>query len=52
MTYTIVAFRYNKRTSVLYKNTEEIDELKALIGKALIVLEADVISIRRIHDET
>jgi len=48
-TYTIVAFRYNRKRSVLYRNSELIPDICDLVLTALAELDADVISIRRVR---
>lgn len=46
--FTIVAFRYDRKNSILYSNKRTEGEIAQLVVKALGVLEADVISIRRV----
>lgn len=47
-TYTIVAFRYNKKRSIMYRNNYSAQTIANLVEEALDKLKADVISIRRI----
>lgn len=49
--YTIVAFRYDQKRSVLYKNTTDAHKIGVLASHALVGLDADVISIRRVYEE-
>ena len=49
--YTIVAFRYNQKRSVLYKNTINIKVLQQHLKQAIEERGADVISIRRVKLE-
>ena len=49
-TYTMVAFRYDKKNSILYMNTASTDEIGRQVVKALFELKADVISIRRVRE--
>jgi len=49
-TFTIVAFRYNQKNSVFYRNTQSTMELAAWVENAIINYKADVISIRRVYN--
>jgi hypothetical protein len=49
-TFTIVAFRYNKKNSVLYESTADPEKLWEFLVKAVQDLNADVISIRRVRE--
>ena len=49
--FTIVAFRYDQKRSVLYENSHDIHRISVLVSKALHELQADVISIRRVYEE-
>lgn len=48
--YAIVAFRYDKFNSILYRGKDDIDYICLLVGFALRE-GADVISIRRVYTE-
>jgi len=49
VSYTIVAFRYDKKNSIRYKSfTEPVNVAKEVYG-ALTVDGADVISVRRVY---
>ena len=49
--YTVVAFRYDQKRSVLYKNSPNVSEITRLVAHALTALQADVISIRRVYEK-
>jgi hypothetical protein len=49
--FTIVAFRYNKKNSVLYESCYQSWRVADLVVKALSELNADVISIRRVYEK-
>ena len=49
-TYAIVAFRYDKFNSILYRGSDNIDHIATLVGFALRE-GADVISIRHVYTE-
>jgi len=50
ISYTIVAFRYDQKNSLLYKNSKIPTEIQSLVWKALVELQCDVISIRRVFE--
>jgi hypothetical protein len=49
--FTIVAFRYNKARSVLYETYKRPETVASKVHHALVDLDADVISIRRVREE-
>lgn len=49
--FTIVAFRYNKARSVLYETVKKPETIASKVHHALVDLNADVISIRRVREE-
>ena len=49
--FTVVAFRYDAKRSVLYKNSPDVSEIARLVAHSLRALQADVISIRRVYEE-
>lgn len=51
VTFTIVAFRYDKKNSIHYKNSADIDDIAHQVVKALRLMDADVISIRRVYEK-
>jgi hypothetical protein len=51
MTFTIVAFRYDQKNSILYTNSEYASVIASNVEKALNELNADVISIRRVYEK-
>ena len=50
-TFTIVAFRYDQKRSVLYQNKDDPQAIARMVLKALIDEKADVISIRRVMEK-
>lgn len=50
-TFTIVAFRYDQKNSVLYQNKVNADSIARLVIKSLEEYKADVISIRRVMEK-
>jgi hypothetical protein len=50
-TFTIVAFRYNKARSVLNETYKRPETIASKVHHALVDLDADVISIRRVREE-
>ena len=49
-TFTIVAFRYNQKNSILYHNSDDPAVIARWVLKALHIDKADVISIRRVYN--
>ena len=49
--FTIVAFRYDKPRSVLYETVKKPETIASKVQHALVDLNADVISIRRVREE-
>ena len=49
--FTIVAFRYNKARSVLSETVKKPGTAASKVHHALVDLNADVISIRRVREE-
>lgn len=49
--FTIVAFRYNRARSVLYETVKKPETIASKVHHALVDLNADVISIRRVRRE-
>ena len=49
--FTIVAFRYDRKRSLLYRNHSSAKTIARQVEKALDLLKADVISIRRVYEE-
>lgn len=50
-TFTIVAFRYDQKRSVLYQNKDDPQAIARMVLEALVDYEADVISIRRVMEK-
>jgi len=50
ISYTIVAFRYDQSNSLLYRKSKIPTEIQSLVWKALVELQCDVISIRRVFE--
>ena len=48
--FTIVAFRYDQKNSILYRNSRDVHKIAAKVVQALRDLDADVISIRRVRE--
>jgi len=51
VTFTIVAFRYDQKNSILYRNIPIAEAVPETVGRALVDLKADVISIRRVYEK-
>lgn len=51
-TFTIVAFRYDQKRSVLYKNTGSLNNLRDYLFEAIMKHNADAISIRRVYEKS
>ena len=49
--FTIVAFRYDAKRSVLYRDSPNVPTIARLVVHALTALQADVISIRRVYEK-
>lgn len=49
--FTVVAFRYDQKRSVLYRTVTNIDTVSDLIQLALRRFGADVISVRRVYSK-
>ena len=50
-TFTIVAFRYNQKNSILYDNSTNIEKIGETVKVVLRNGKADVISIRRVYEQ-
>jgi len=50
-TFTVTAFRYDQKASVLYQSTEHISVAAHLVHKALEKYAADVVNIRRVMEK-
>lgn len=50
-TFTIVAFRYDEKNSIFYKNIPNPKAIADYVEHALLDLDADVISIRRVYEK-
>ena len=50
-TFTIVAFRYDQKRSILYTNSKDAAVIANDVFQALTAKKADVISIRRVMDK-
>ena len=50
-TYTIVAFRYDQKNSVLYQNATSEETIAKKVIQCLKDYKADVISIRRVMEK-
>ena len=48
--FTVVAFRYDKTRSVLYETVKKPEAVAVKVQHALIDLDADVISVRRVRE--
>ena len=48
--FTIVAFKYDQRNSILYRTTETIQGVQQLVELALKYKDADILSIRRVYE--
>jgi hypothetical protein len=49
--FTVVAFRYDNKNSVVYETTESVLRVCGLVQRALCTEKADVISIRKVYDK-
>ena len=49
--FTVVAFRYDQKRSVLYRTTYNVEDVLLNVDVALNLKNADVISIRRVYEE-
>jgi len=49
--FVVVAFRYDKKNSVMYVTEKSPDGVAQVVYTALSVHNADVISIRRVYEE-
>jgi len=49
--FTVVAFRYDDKRSILYRDTEYPSTAAKYVEDALTELKADVISIRRVMEK-